>query len=665
MAVTGITISITQNSQSVSNNTSNVTVSVVASWNYGSWNHEGTANGWIKIDGTTYNFSPIILNPNNVTNGSQTIMTKTVNVGHNSDGTKTLSCSASFYTGLDSSGTKTASASKTLTTIARKSSMSASNGTLGTAQTLTVSRQSTSFTHTITYKCGSTSGTVCTKSSSTSISWTPPLSLAQQNTTGTSVSITFTITTYNGSTDIGSNTKSISCTIPSSVKPSCTVSVTDSTGFDSTYGNPVKGLSKFKVVVTPTTAQGSAIASYKTTANGDTYTSASFTTGVLNSSGTVTVSATVTDKRGRSGSASVSKTVLNYAPPTISKLSVKRCDEDGTANDQGEWVYVNFNATTTNLNDLNKPTYVLKYKRSSDANYTEISLDDYNGLYTVTDGMAKFEADSGSSYKVEFSVTDSHNTSSKTTTVSTAFTLMNWNAAGNGMAIGKVSEKQNLFDIGLATRFYGGIEHMLLEPETDLNDVRVPNTYIGEDISRNSYGNCPLTSGTFTLIVEGMGDSGQVRQTIIYCHKTDSRTWERIYYASAWGEWICTSDYGGKLLWSGGWTMNQHQTITLTEPVSKQRSGITLVFGDYTTWTVKDDYFQTFFIPKYQILKHAGCGYTFMLAPGGTFSTFASKYLHINNDTIVGNAVNSTAGTGACGIKYDNSSFLLRYVIGV
>lgn len=667
MAVTGITISITQNSQSVTNNTSNVTVSVVASWNYGSWNHEGTANGWIKIDGTTYNFSPIVLNPDNVTGGSQTIMTKTVNVSHASDGTKTLSCSASFYTGLDSSGTKTASASKTLTTIPRKSSLSASNGTLGTAQTLTVTRQSSSFTHTITYKCGSATGTVCTKSSSTSISWTPPLSLAQQNTTGTSVSITFTITTYNGNTSVGSNTKSISCTIPSSVKPSCTITVTDATGFDSTYGKPVKGLSKFKVVVTPTTAQGSPIASYKTTANGSTYTSASFTTGVLGSSGEITISASVTDKRGRSGSASVKKTVLNYTPPTISKLSVSRCDEDGTSNDGGKWVYVNFNATTTNLNNLNKPTYVLKYKRSTDADYSDVDLSEYDGLYTVTDGVAKFEADTGASYKVEFSVTDSHNKSSKTTTVSTAFTLMHWNAAGNGMGIGKVSEIQNLLDIGLATRFYGGIEHVLLEPETDLNDVRTPNTYIGEDISRNNYGNCPLTSGTFTLNVEGMGDSGQVRQQIIYCHKTAARTWERIYYSSSWGEWVCTSDFGGKLLWSGALYMNSGQTAPLAEPISKQRSGIVLVFSRYSssTSTANNYHFNTHFVPKYQIATHKGCGHTFLMSTDGSFSLFASKYLYLNDESITGNANNVATGTGTCGIKYENNGFVLRYVIGV
>ena len=185
MGVTIAISSITQNSQNVANNTSNVTVKLICKWTYGSYNHYGNANGWLQIDGTKYTFSGVIINPNETTSGSQTLMSKTVNVSHNSDGTKTLQVSASFDTDLNSSGVQTASASKTLTTIPRKSSLSVGNGTLGTAQTLTVTRQATSFTHTITAKCGSASTTICTKSTSTSISFTPPLTWASQ---GSSIS---------------------------------------------------------------------------------------------------------------------------------------------------------------------------------------------------------------------------------------------------------------------------------------------------------------------------------------------------------------------------------------------------------------------------------------------------------------------------------------------
>lgn len=658
MAVS-ISLSITQNSQSITNNTSNVTVKVTAKWTSGSYNALGTSSGSITIDGTKYSFTKISYNTSQTSSGSKVVMTKTVDVSHNSDGTKTLSCSAAFDSRV-SSGTVKASGSKTLTTIPRKSTLSVGNGTLGTAQTLTVTRQATSFTHTITAKCGTASSTVCTKSSNTSISFTPPLSWASQNTTGTSVSVTYTITTYSGDTNVGSNTYTKTCSIPSSVKPTCTVSISDAAGYLSTYGAYIKGYSKFKVTVTPTTSYGSAIASYKTTANGSTYTSASFTTDLLKSSGTLTVSSTVTDKRGRtSATAKATATVLDYASPVISKLTVGRCDADSTANDQGAYVIVSYGYSISSLNSKNKATATLKYKKSSDTNYTTPS-----DFISTTSGSYIFAADTGSSYDILLSVTDNLTTSTKTTSASTAFTIMHWNASGQGMAIGKISELDGVLDIGMQTRMLGGILHPVLEPDTDLNDVRTPNTYIGANVSNYSYLNCPLTSGTFTLEVVGMGDAGQVKQRLTYCHKTASRVWERIYYSSTWGEWICVSDFDGQLLWEGGYYMTAGHTVTLAEPVSKQKNGIVLVFSEYYDGAAQNSQFHCRFVPKMKVALHPGLAECVQMATAG-LAFFATKYLYISDDKIVGHDNNGLTGTGTCGITYTNTRFVLRYVIGV
>lgn len=662
MAVS-LSLSITQNSQSIANNTSNVTVKVTASWTYGSYN-QLQKSGWLKIDGTTYDFTSSF-NYNRKTSGSQVIFTKTVNVDHNTDGTKTLSCSASYTTGV-SSGTITASASKTLTTIPRKSTLSVSDGTLGTAQTLTVTEQASSFTHTIVAKCGSASTTVCTKSTSNSISFTPPLSWASQNTTGTSVSVTYTITTYNGSTSVGSNTYTKKCSIPASVKPSCTISVTDPTGTSDTYGveGYVKGVSKFKVVVTPTTKYGSAIASYKTTANGGTYTTASFTTDVLASSGTLTIKATVTDKRGRSGTASITVNVYDYSFPTVSKLTVHRCNEDGGSNDEGEFVKVVFDAAVTDINNQNTSAIYLEYKKTTESAYTEIHLVD--DQMSVTNYTYIFPAESGSSYDVRVSIEDIlGNVASRATTASTAFTLMHWSAAGRGIGFGKIAELEDVFDIGLQTRFTGGILHPLLEPKTDLDTVRTPNTYIGYNVSSNEYGNCPITSGTFTLEVKGAGHNGQVWQRLTLCDKTISATYERFYYGGAWGDWVRTSDFGGKLLWQGGYYMSASQTVTLPEPVSAQNNGIVLVFSRYSSSTVRDYHFNHAFVHKMFVKLHPGVGSSFTMTTDGSFSVMATKYLYIHDDRIDGNAINEAAGTGTSGIKYENNGFVLRYVIGV
>lgn len=537
-----ITISIDQNSQSISANTSNVTVTVRASWTYGSYNAL-QKSGWLKIDGTTYNFTSSF-NTGQTTSGVQTLFSKTVNVAHNSNGAKTLSCSASYTSGV-SSGTVTASASKTLTTIPRASSLTASNGTLGTAQTLAITRADSSFKHKITYTCGDASGyaagSASAFSTATSISWTPPISLSSQNTTGTSVSITLILKTYTSAgVQIGTKTKSISCAIPASVKPSCSVTVTDPTGISDTYGNPVKGLSKFKVVVTPVTSYGSAIASYKTTANSTTYTAASFTTGLLAKSGNLSVSATVTDKRGRSGSASVSKTVLDYLPPVIIKLAVIRCNENGTANDQGEFVQVSFKAAVTTLNNLNTAAYTLKYKRSLDADYTEVGLDEYAGAYEV-DGSYIFAADTGSSYNVEFYATDSHNETKRTTTASTGFVLMHFNSAGTGIGLGKVAELQDGLDVGLDVRFNApvcgnvmGLNRLPQIPAySDLNEYMETGSYaVYRNDEASTISNMPVKRAGRLEVYSATGEGirisewSYIRQKF-YPYNSSNAVWER------------------------------------------------------------------------------------------------------------------------------------------
>ena len=458
MAVS-ISLSITQNSQSVANNNSNVTVAVKASWTNGSWNATGQCTGSITIGGTKYSFSGIKFNTGQTTSGSETIMTKTVNVSHNSDGTKTLSCSASFVTGV-SSGTVTASASKALTTIPRKSSLSASNGTLGMTQLLTVTQQASSFTHTITYKCGSASGTVCTKSSDTNILWTPPLSLAQQNLTGTTVSLTFTITTYSGNTDVGSNTKTITCSIPSDVKPSVSLAVSDPMGYKDTYGGYVHGMSKLKIVATASGNQGSTIKSYKIEADGKTYTAATVETDVISGAGKLTILVTVTDSRGRTGTASATISVLAYSLPKISAFSTFRCDANGNASSSGTYLAVKFSSAITSLNSKNTAVYTIQYKKATATSYTTETLTAFAGVYSVSDGVFVFPAEASSSYDIILTVKDAFKSINKTasgSSVKKVWSLLKKAGDIVGFAIGKIAELEGVFDVDLVIRARKGI----------------------------------------------------------------------------------------------------------------------------------------------------------------------------------------------------------------
>ena len=115
-----------------------------------------------------------------------------------------------------------------------------------------------------------------------------------------------------------------------------------------------------------------------------------------------------------------------------------------------------------------------------------------------------------------------------------------------------------------------------------------------------------------------------------------------------------------KVLWSGGYYMTDAHTINLSETVSNQANGIVLVFSRYNAGVVNES-FSTHFIPKEVVSLHPGNGHNFNLC--GMFAN-GMKYLYIHNDKIVGHANNSGERTVG-GITYNNSYYVLRYVIGV
>nr|DAP83153.1 MAG TPA: protein of unknown function DUF859 [Caudoviricetes sp.] len=448
-----ISISLAQTSQSVSGNYSYVSATVKYNKSSTTWNANGAPLTIVVNDSTAW--SGDVTFPKGTTSGTLKTVTS-IKVPHDSDGTKTVSASATLVSGTNS-GTVKASTSKALTRIPRKSTLSVENGTLNTGQTLTVTRQATSFTHTITAKCGSASTTICTKSTSESISFTPPLNWASQNTTGTSLTVTYTITTYSGTTNLGSNSYTKTCSIPSSVKPSVSISVSDAMGYSGTYGGWVQGKSKIAVSLTSSGSYGSTIKSRSTSVDGSKYTSASFTTGAIKGSGTLKISSTVTDSRGRTATDSENIAVLAYSSPIISAVSAARCNSDGSANSSGAYIKVTFSGKVTALDNHNTAAYSLKYKKTADTAYTTVTLSNYANAYTVTNGTYIFAADTISSYDIAVTAADNFSSVSKQTSGSSIKKIWSIWKKKFSIAFGKIADIENSVDFGLPAYFRQGI----------------------------------------------------------------------------------------------------------------------------------------------------------------------------------------------------------------
>ena len=417
--------------QSIANNTSTISWTLSTAGGYSSWITERTV--YVDIDGER-----VFSKTNAVDRYRGTIATGTKTISHNSDGTRSFSVSlaaAIYYSSIGCTGSQTF----TLDTIARASTLSVSDGTLGTKTTPTADRKSSSFTHTLTWECGSYSGTIATKSSATSWNFTPELKLASVAPYGQKVYCTYTLSTYNGSTLVGTDSKSAWFTIPSSVKPSCTLSLSDSKGYASTYGGYIQGESQLSVTINATQAYGSPISRYSASANGTTYSTQTFTTSVLTKVGTNTISATVTDGRERPGSVSSNITVLAYSRPQITNLKVRRCDANGTENDRGGYGKISFHCTITPLSNKNTRACSLRYRQSGATTWTNapaITLSAYN----QDCNPPVIQMSDAHSYEVQINLTDAFETTSAVTSISTGYCLYHIPASGKGITFGGIAE---------------------------------------------------------------------------------------------------------------------------------------------------------------------------------------------------------------------------------
>ena len=409
----------------------------------------------VTVDGKTWSGTNTV----GLSGGAKkTLASGSKNIYHGSDGTKSFSYSFSqeiaiTYSGA-SIGTKTGSGSGTLNTIPRGSVLgSISAFTIGNAITIPITKYSSSFTDTLTISVGGTVvKTVSSITNNASVSFTSAelTTIYSKLPTATSGTFTFKITTTSGSTTIGTSTKTVKGTIPSTIKPTISsVSLVEGTsGLSATFGAYIQNKSTISGTVTATAGSGSSIESYKIVINGATYTSRTFKTGVLKTSGSNSYSVTVTDKRGRTTSTSGTFSVTAYASPTISKFSVVRSNADGTENDEGAYAKVNATATITSLSSKNTKTFTLQYKLKTATSWTTSETYTAGYTYTVTNKIiANMSVDEAYDFRIV--ATDYFGAAtSKIISLSTAYTILDIKADGTGIAFGKVSKVSKVFDVG-------------------------------------------------------------------------------------------------------------------------------------------------------------------------------------------------------------------------
>lgn len=455
-------------SQSVANNTSSVTVKVQLVSTGASYtiNSSASKSGSVTINGTKYTFNFTASLSGNQT---KTLYTKTVTVSHAANGTKTCSFSATCGINVTLSGTYygnvTASGTGTFNTIARASTISSVTSSVsvnGTnAVTVNITRAASSFTHTVVFSFGSYSKT--TTGVGTSTSYAIPTSWLNAIPSATSGTAKVTVTTYSGSTKIGSAvSKNFTLTVPSSVVPTIsTVTLTEATsGLAAQFGGYVQNKSRVAVKITAAGALSSTIKAYKTSIQGSTLTGASVTSGTLTKSGTSTVTITVTDSRGRTASTTRSITVNAYTAPKINTFTAIRANGLGAADDNGTMALARIRFSIAAVNDKNGKSYKVEYRPKGTDDWTQAAS---GSVYAYDSNMLlNISLNTDTSYDLRLTVTDFFGSTTASTDVATAFTLMDFNQSGRGIAFGKVSEVDGMeIDMPVSVHQYmymGGVK---------------------------------------------------------------------------------------------------------------------------------------------------------------------------------------------------------------
>ena len=320
-------------------------------------------------------------NPNSITvTHSNATGAKSVNIGISSSIFVNPSANGTQQVTIKGNGSTTAASG----TYAPASSVTCSTADIGSAPTIQISRNSSSYTHTLTYEFGSLSGTIATKTTSTTItSWKFPTSFYAQIPNAKSGTGTITCNTYSGDTLLGTKTCSFTATTNESLcKPTLSPTVEDSnseavalTGNANTF---IRYISDAAITSGAAAQNSATLKSIKVTCGSQSITTS---TGTIQKVDSGTFTFTATDSRGYSTTQTIEKTLINYINPTCN-LNISNPTTDGNLSFTITGNY--FNSSFGAVNNTLSVSY--KYKAGS-GNYsdnievTNITLN--NNTYTA------------------------------------------------------------------------------------------------------------------------------------------------------------------------------------------------------------------------------------------------------------------------------------------
>ncbi len=175
----------------------------------------------------------------------------------------------------------------------------------------------------------------------------------------------------------------------------------------------------------------------------------------LPDSGNIACKTVLTDSRGFSRVDSFIIYVDAYSKPTVACNSLYRCDETGLPNRTGKYAAIDFESFYSSIRDLNIARVKVKYKKSNETVYSD--------LITLSSSpyILQNEFDESSSYDFVISVTDFVTTTpfEIRRTLPSAAIPFNIKKGGKGAAFGCYAENDNELTVGYNLNVKGELNY--------------------------------------------------------------------------------------------------------------------------------------------------------------------------------------------------------------
>ena len=341
-------------------------------------------------------------------------------------------------------------------------SLASTSVTAGSTAKLNITAYNSNYSHKVKWTFGSYSATQTIAAGGTSASYTIPMEWLNAIPSAVSGSASATLETLDANgTSLGSYTYGFTISAPTSVVPSIssvTASPINSNSTIASWGIYVYGKSQARIILSGASGiYGSTIRSYSitTSPNVGTSSSSTLTTATLYSSGTITVTAKVTDSRGRTATKTTTFYIYGYSPPYFSTVEAFRCTSSGVRNDtSGTYASIRATFGCNAMNGSNKASAQLTMEQIGGSYSTASTI---NSGATLILGEGKLASDAA--YLVTLRVTDTIGTASTySINIQSAAYLLHFKKGGKAIGIGKAAGDDYTISLGWPLKLTSPLE---------------------------------------------------------------------------------------------------------------------------------------------------------------------------------------------------------------